>query len=40
MQEKRKKETKVIERNGHKVKVERLEGTSDWVIVEGQNADK
>lgn len=40
MQDKRKKETKVIDRKGKKVKVERLEGTSDWVIAEVQDADK
>lgn len=40
MQEKRKKEKDVIEVNGKKVKVERLEGTSDWVVAEVQDADK
>lgn len=29
----RKKETIQIERNGKKVKVERLEGTSDWELA-------
>lgn len=33
MSEKRKKETKVIERNGEKIKVVRYEGTENWVIV-------
>ncbi len=30
---KRKKETKVIERNGEKIKVIRYENTENWVIV-------
>lgn len=30
----RKKETKVIEKNGKKVKVERYEGDTLWVVVE------
>lgn len=29
----RKKEVKIIERNGQKIKVVRYEGTENWVIV-------
>lgn len=31
-EKKRKKETKVIERNGQKVKVVRYEGTENWIV--------
>jgi hypothetical protein len=33
MADKPKKETKTIERNGEKVKVERYEGTTTWRLV-------
>ncbi len=35
--EKRKKEVKVIERNGQKVKVVRYEDTENWVVVKEQD---
>ncbi len=37
MEKKRKKETKVIERDGKKIKVVRYEGTENWVIEEKDN---
>lgn len=38
-EEKRKKETKIIERNGKTIKVVRYEGTENWIVVKESEKD-